>query len=211
MQNFSREDLRQFHNRSTFRGVLIFSIDAGLYLLAVVEAVAAKWWMFKVSFALLAGLMTALLFIVGHDACHQALTGSRRLNGLLGRLAFLPSLYPFSLWDLGHNRIHHRYTNQKGLDYGWGPLTPAEYSKLSLWARLEYRFYRTPIVHLWYSPIEIWWRKMFFPRRSVIGCYRPVYWLDLGLILAWLVILPAGLVAITSSAFPGPLKAWVEI
>ena len=39
----------------------------------------------------------AILFTVGHDACHQALTPSMRLNTWIGRLVFIPSLHAVSL------------------------------------------------------------------------------------------------------------------
>ena len=56
---------------------------------------------------LLAGVATAMLFVLGHDACHGSLTPSPRLNRWIGSLAFLPSLTPFSAWELGHNQTHH--------------------------------------------------------------------------------------------------------
>jgi len=31
------------------------------------------------------------LFIIGHDACHQAFTSSARLNHAVGRIAFWPT------------------------------------------------------------------------------------------------------------------------
>jgi hypothetical protein len=34
-----------------------------------------------------------------------------------------PSLTPFSLWDVGHNVVHHGYTNLKGFDFVWAPNT----------------------------------------------------------------------------------------
>ncbi len=51
------------------------------------------------------GLVISRLFILGHDACHQSLTRHRTLNRWLGRLIFLPSLTPYSLWEVGHNVV----------------------------------------------------------------------------------------------------------
>jgi omega-6 fatty acid desaturase (delta-12 desaturase) len=65
------------------------------------------------------GMAIGMLFIIGHDACHNAFTVSTRLNQVIGRLAFLPALHSFSLWDLAHNRTHHRYNNIRGIDYVW--------------------------------------------------------------------------------------------
>lgn len=59
------------------------------------------------------------LFVLGHDACHQSLTPHRRLNRWLGHLVFMPSLTPYSLWDLSHNVVHHGYTSLKDFDFVW--------------------------------------------------------------------------------------------
>jgi hypothetical protein len=50
------------------------------------------------------GFLVVMLFVIGHDACHQSFTSSRPLNELIGRIAFLPSLHVFSLWECEHNR-----------------------------------------------------------------------------------------------------------
>jgi omega-6 fatty acid desaturase (delta-12 desaturase) len=150
--------------------------------------------------------------MLGHDACHQSLTPNRRLNRVLGTIAFLPSLHQYSLWDLGHNRIHHRYTNQRGLDYVWEPLEPAEYAQLPALKRWQYRFYRSPIGHLAYYPIEIWWRKMFLPRPSEIGGYRSAYVWDAVLVGAWTAIGPALLLMLRRYWFgPEPWTALASV
>lgn len=194
-RDFSRDESARFLKRSTARGVLTFVTDLAWYggCLAGV-AVAGPWWA-RLLWALAAGVTVALLFVVGHDACHGGLTRHRRLNAVIGRLAFLPALHPFSLWDLGHNRIHHRYTNLRGRDYLWEPVTPAEYRRLPRRRRWAYRFFRTPAGHLLYYPCAIWWGKMFFPRPAAVGGYRPVYLFDLALVSAWAVLLPVVLLA----------------
>jgi hypothetical protein len=59
-------------------------------------------------------LLIVALFVIGHDACHQSYTSSRFLNHVVGRIAFLPALHSFSLWDREHNHRHHR--TRRGLD-----------------------------------------------------------------------------------------------
>src|ERR1700722_6952920 len=51
--------------------------------------------------ALACGFVIGRLFIIGHDACHQSYTDHRGLNRWIGRIAFLPSLTPYSLWEIG--------------------------------------------------------------------------------------------------------------
>jgi omega-6 fatty acid desaturase (delta-12 desaturase) len=130
--------------------------------------------------------MTGCLFVVGHDCAHQSFTRYRRLNRWIGRLAFLPCLHPFSTWDLGHNKIHHRFTNQRGRDYVWEPISLKEYQALRWMSRIRYRFYRTAIGHLFYNLDDIWWRHHFFPRSSVVGKWKSEYVIDHLIVSLWL-------------------------
>ena len=165
------------------------------YLVCLAVIARADSWMVQPLFAGLATIFIGRLFVLGHDACHQSLTPSRRLNRWLGTLAFLPSLHPFSLWDLGHNRIHHRYTNQRGLDYVWEPLEPEEYRRL--------RRGRAGVSRLPHAARALGLLRRgdlvaedVLPAAGEIGGYRREYVWDHVLIAAWTLALPAGLVAL---------------
>jgi len=121
---------------------------------------------------LLAGIVIGRLFIIGHDACHQSYTPHRRLNKLLGRIAMLPSLTPYSLWQTGHNVVHHGYTNLKGVDFVWEPLTMSEYQTLTPARKLLERIYRSGWGSCLYYLIEMWWLRMFFPSERYMGSRR---------------------------------------
>src|SRR5436309_2649696 len=114
------------------------------------------------------GMLVVMLFVIGHDACHQSYTSSPRLNHLIGRIAFLPALHAFSLWDREHNQRHHRFNNIKHLDYAWIPLSPEEFANASLLQRLKYRFYRDPAGVLFYYLFEIWPQRKILPRRAML-------------------------------------------
>ncbi len=75
--------------------------------------VVDSWWV-KIFASLVAALWIARLFVIGHDACHGSYTPNKTLNKWIGRIAFLPSLTPYSLWEIGHNLAHHGFTNLKG-------------------------------------------------------------------------------------------------
>lgn len=158
-----RAMLRRFRTKSDAFATWIFAVDALVYLAATAAAIrfhASPW---GAAAGALAGLGIAMLFVVGHDACHGSFTSRRRWNAVIGRLAFVPSLTPFSAWDIGHNRTHHVYTNLKSKDYVWAPLSKAEYDDFSWRRRLLERAYRTPPgVGLYYA-VEIWWKRLFFP------------------------------------------------
>jgi omega-6 fatty acid desaturase (delta-12 desaturase) len=194
--------LLAFRKRSTIKGIALLLLDAVLYLVAVAGAIfAASVWV-KFGCSLIIGLLTGLLFVIGHDACHQSLTPHRKLNNLIGRLAFLPSLHTYSLWDLGHNRIHHRYTNLKGYDYVFTPLTRAEYDGLCRWRRLLERLYRSPCGHGLFYFYEVWWKKMFFPGARDVDKKRAIYTIDSLLIAVW-----GSLLILSALLLPGTLSA----
>jgi omega-6 fatty acid desaturase (delta-12 desaturase) len=146
--------------------------------------------------ALLSAVAIARLFVIGHDACHQSYTSSFKLNHVLGRIAFLPSLTPYALWEVGHNTMHHGFTNLKGRDFVWTPLSAAEYSALSRSGRIMYRLYRSIIGAGPYYFVEIWWRRMFFPNRKWMPIERQGFmgdcWLVAGAFVVWVGLLVLG-------------------
>jgi len=195
--DFEKGQLRALHRRSDLKGTAIFLLDLFLFAVFILLCIRSTSLLLKANYTILAGVMTSLLFVVGHDACHQSLTSRRWLNRLLGTVAFLPCLHAFSFWDLGHNRIHHGFTNRRGKDYVWEPLTYPEFVALSGFQRLKYRFFRTAVGHYWYYLCEIWWKKMFFPRRSTVGSYTTENVIDHVVLSIWMLLWPCTVMALT--------------
>lgn len=170
--------------------VFLLAFDWALLLAAFAGAVLLAPWWAKLACGAAAGFITGRLFVIGHDACHQSLTPHRRLNQWLGRIAFLPSLTPYSLWEVGHNVVHHGYTNLKGFDFVWAPLTAAEYAALTPRERLMERIYRSGWAPGLYYMVEIWWKKMFFPSRRQMPTRRRIFLQDnllvTGFALLWI-------------------------
>ena len=165
--------------RTTAYAVLLLCVDYVLLGTALAATVFFKPLWLKLLSGLLAGFVVGRLFIIGHDACHQSLTPRRGLNRWLGRIAFLPSLTAYSLWDMGHNTVHHGFTNLKGVDFVWAPLTQAEYQALSPGRRFMERLYRSGWGPGLYYMVEIWWKKMMFPSSaSSGGTHRPIFTRD---------------------------------
>lgn len=160
------EDARE---RSTFMGLAIFLANFLLYGLTLAGILACPWWSVKLLCATLNGLFVAHLLSIGHDAGHNTLTGYTWLNNLLGRLAVLPSLYPFSVWRVTHDRAHHDFTNLKGKDFIWVPLSMEEYGRLSFCGRLLQRLYRTVLGVGLYYLIELWLKNAFGKNKQMTG------------------------------------------
>jgi omega-6 fatty acid desaturase (delta-12 desaturase) len=155
------------HQRSTFLALTVFVMAIGCYA----GTLFALWHApFSLAVVLtgLNGAAIGVLFIVGHDACHGSLTRHSWLNHIVGRIAFLPALVPFSCWRFAHNYVHHGFTNIRGLDYVyvWQPLSPLEYCSLPRWQRLLQRGYRTLPGVAVYWVVEIRIRHLLFPPPS---------------------------------------------
>jgi len=162
-QFLSPEERRRFTQRSVGRALAWFVPEALAWIVLTALAIAPIAWPLRLIASILSGTMIGVLFTVGHDASHQSLTPYRWLNDLIARLAFVPSAHAATLWDIGHNRIHHRHTNLMGADYVWEPMTPAGYAKASAVKRVFYRLYRSGFGHLPYYLIEMWWKKNVLP------------------------------------------------
>jgi omega-6 fatty acid desaturase (delta-12 desaturase) len=158
-----RHELKQAVRRSTGAALVRVSLQLTGYLACVALALAPLPYALNLLFGVVAGHAIAILFTVGHDACHQSFTPSMRLNRWIGRIVFIPSLHAVSLWVLGHNKIHHGSTNLRGHDYVWEPMSPADYAAASPVRRWFYRLCRSRLGSLPYYLVEMWWKKNFVP------------------------------------------------
>jgi acyl-lipid omega-6 desaturase (Delta-12 desaturase) len=152
--------------RSVALGLAVFLSSMTAYCVTVAAVLLAPWWPLQIACAVLAGLFIATFFVVGHDACHGSLTPYDSLNKVLGRIAFLPSWTPFSSWEFAHNRVHHSYTNLRGMDYAWAPLSKEEYDQLPEMRRWLERHYRSAWGLGSYYLIEYWLKHLVFPTRK---------------------------------------------
>ena len=142
--------------KSTFKGVMLFLVSMAPYVVGAWGFIALQGWWWKVASAGLLTMAIPMLFIIGHDACHQALTPHSWLNKILGRLAMLPGWHAFAVWDYGHNALHHGWTNLRTRDLVWVPLTKEEYDALSPLGRFLQRAYRTGLGVGLYYMVEMW-------------------------------------------------------
>ncbi|AIL32644.1 fatty acid desaturase [Basilea psittacipulmonis] len=166
------------NEKNTVRAIILMSIDIVLFFATLAGVVLFDFWLWKLFCSLLCGFVIGRLFIIGHDACHQSLTDNRKLNKILGRIAFLPSVSPYSLWDVGHNVVHHGYTNLKGVDFVWAPSSKEEYDAMSPLRQWLERVYRSGWAPGLYYMIEIWWKRMMFPSKAYMGTQRKSFFWD---------------------------------
>ncbi len=191
-----RQPLAALRTQSVGWAAFLSLAAAAAYMACFLGAAfLASIWL-RVACSLATGPLIALLFRIAHDAGHDCHFTSRRLNRIVGRLSNLPAYHPFSLWLLFHNWRHHAFTNLKGRDYIWVPLSKEEYDRLTWAGRHMERFYRTTIGVGAYYLCAIWGRKMLFPRRRFVQKLKLVYFLDsiavVGFFCAQLAVLSIG-------------------
>jgi acyl-lipid omega-6 desaturase (Delta-12 desaturase) len=180
-----RAVVSEYRKRSTTLALLLFAMDLLLYTSAVAGVILFENMALKILCSVLAGFNISALFIIGHDASHNAFTNSKILNQVIARIVFLPSLHNYGLWLTEHNRIHHQATNIKDMD-SWSPLSKEEYDSLPEWRKILEQFYRTIPGICFYYMIERWWKNKFFPFNNIKGKYNSVGW-DFLLVALYLV------------------------
>jgi omega-6 fatty acid desaturase (delta-12 desaturase) len=166
------------HRKSTFKGLFLFAVSMIPYLLGYWGFLTFDGWALK---ALSAAVLTSAipaLFIIGHDACHQALTPHSWLNKIVGRLAMLPGWHAYAVWDYGHNGLHHGWTNVRGKDLVWTPLSKEEYEKLSPLGRLMQRVYRTSWGVGPYYMLEMWMKFGMTQAKVKTAKTNRLFWAD---------------------------------
>lgn len=194
-----RSWLLPISTKNTGLALTLALTDFALFAACMAGAVLASHPAIQVLMALLAGFMIARLFILGHDACHQSFTPHRKLNRWLGRLLFLPSLTPYSLWDVGHNIVHHGYTNLSGFDFVWQPATLEAYESMPVWKQWLECAYRSGWAPWLYYLVEIWWKRLYFPSKAVMPTRRGIFVADSLLVTAAAAAWIAGLVIAAGS------------
>ena len=173
-----RQILRPYRAKSGAFAAGLLAADFAMYAIATAAAAAHAPFLIRLVAGTAAGVLLAVLFVIGHDACHGSYTSQRWLNHIIGRIAFLPTLTPFSTWELSHNLTHHVYTNLKQLDYIWTPLSKREYDALPAWRKKLQRIYRHPVGLALYYPIEIWWKRLLFPTPRYVKPVKEIYIAD---------------------------------
>ena len=150
--------------------------SALIYVGLIALIIVTPWWSWP-PLVFAASIAAALLFIIAHDAAHDALTPYFRLNAWLARLCFLPAWHPYTGWVHAHNHVHHGWTNYQPKDYVWSPLSLAEYraqGRARRWLTRVYR--RWPGFGLYYS-YEVLWKKIVLPQPESRKFKTRLIWL----------------------------------
>ena len=172
-----RTAMSEFAVSDTKEGFTLFAVDILSYVLAIVAVLYAPWLWVKVLAGIIAGLKMANLATLAHDAAHNVLTSSRRLNKLIAIVSFTPGLFNYRLWTYDHHNLHHHKTNELHRD-SYTPFSLKEYHALTPFQRLKYRFYRS--TSLWsfgiYYILERWSKVKIIPRSFMPKHVQKAAW-----------------------------------
>lgn len=196
-----RRALVPFLGFAARRGLVDFAIDYACYFAALAGILFLPSLWLKIPLGIFAGVKISNLGTLGHDAAHNNLTRSPRLNRVLGFFCFLPGLFNYQLWIYDHHYVHHPFNNGRHRD-SWTPFTKAAFDAMPRWRQVLERFYRMPagIGLAPYYIIERWWAVKFFPRGFLPRRFRPAAWRYFALMVVYLAAFLALLAA-------GPLYA----
>jgi omega-6 fatty acid desaturase (delta-12 desaturase) len=158
------------YRRSTTRGLFYVVRDFLIYAVLLGALITVdSWWALPVLW-LITGVSISGIFVLGHDASHNALFNSKRLNSFVAKFAFLPSAHVESAWDFGHNRVHHGHTVKQGMDFVWHPATADEWNAMGASAQLRHRLEWSWLGAGLYYGRNVWWNKMMrFSTEGKLG------------------------------------------
>ncbi|MDZ7732079.1 MAG: fatty acid desaturase [Acidimicrobiia bacterium] len=198
------------YDNPTWKGLAYLFRDLALYALVLTGLALTDAVWFLVPLWALSALVVSALFIIGHDAAHESLFKSKRLNSFVGHLAMLPSWHVYEGWVLGHNRIHHGHTVRQGMDFVWHPYTPEEYEALPGWQKLRHRFEWSCLGAGIYYLRDVWWNKMiaFEPPAKWQSAIRRDRWI----VAAFLLVATFGFGALGLAVYGSILgAAWMVV
>ena len=169
----SRKELIQalmpFAQSDTRLGLRQFIVDYAIFLVGLALALFTANLLLRTLGALLIGLKTSGLYTLSHDASHNSLTASRKLNKALAVLGLMPTLMNQRLWAYDHVVMHHVKTNGPQTDI-FRPMSLADYRAAPAWRRAWERLTRSASV-LARAPVGMvasrWLIEKVVPNRAV--------------------------------------------
>jgi acyl-lipid omega-6 desaturase (Delta-12 desaturase) len=182
-----------FAKSSTPKGVALVVSDYLLLALGLGLALMAPSWPLRVLGGTLAGFKIGALYTLAHDAAHNTLTRSRRLNKVLAVLGHMPGLFNTRLWLHDHNATHHPLTNGPQHD-AHTPMSWEQYRQAPGWRRAWERFGRS--LTLWsagpHYALGRWAEGKVVPTSEYPAAVRREAWPYTGLNFVYLGALIAG-------------------
>ncbi len=161
-RRYIKQDLKEYRTTNHRIAALLLFGDLALFAGCFVALQWSTSWLVWLGLLAVQSLVVLRLSILGHDAAHQSFTASSTANAVIAAVGLGLSLHPTSLWQTGHNRLHHGFTSVEGVDVAWIPMSPDEYQRTSLVGRILYRLVRSPWGYGVHWTTHVWAKYLTF-------------------------------------------------
>jgi omega-6 fatty acid desaturase (delta-12 desaturase) len=158
-------ELRKYIRINSLHGLGLYIADMTLYAVSIYGVLMLPELWMKLLASIFAGIKLSNLSVIAHDAAHNSLTTSRKLNKFMAITSLMPCLFNYRLWLYDHNYTHHTKTNEGGVPDSYTPMSKKKYDSLSYFGKWKERLYRKPSVLYFglYYILERWRKVKFYP------------------------------------------------
>jgi acyl-lipid omega-6 desaturase (Delta-12 desaturase) len=190
----------QKDSRKAWTGVII---NVLMVALGYASLVVSPWYLLPFAWIFTGTALTGF-FVIGHDCGHRSFSNRRWVNDLVGHIAFLPLIYPFHAWRVGHN-YHHKHTNKLDFDNAWHPVRPEMFEGSSPTWRLILKTFLTN--KLWWVGSIGHWALIHFNAENFLEKDRPKVKLSIAVVTIFAAIAFPALIFTTG--IWGFVKFWL--
>lgn len=145
-----------------FKAWMKVVISLSMAVLGYFSLAIAPWYLLPLAWIFTGTALTGF-FVIGHDCGHRSFAKTRWVNDLVGHIMFMPLVYPFHSWRIGHNH-HHKHTNKLDEDNAWHPIRPHVFEAWS--EREQWSYERFLLSRLWWVGSIGHWAVVHFDWRK---------------------------------------------
>ena len=180
--------LRKYIRINTLHGLGLYIADIILYAVSIYGVLMLPELWMKLLASIFAGIKLSNLSVIAHDAAHNSLTKSRKLNKFIAITSLMPCLFNYRLWLYDHNYVHHTKTNEEMIPDSYTPMSKQMYDSLSSFGKWKERLYRKPSFLYFglYYICERWIKVKFYPTKSMPEKIKKRAWKYFSILMLYL-------------------------
>ncbi len=149
---------RRFARSDNYRAYWELTATLAIYFGAMVLGLATlgQWWL-TIPTALVASAMGLRVYMIQHDCLHRSFFTSRDLNDRIGTLLSPIAMTPYRATRYIHGQ-HHTYVSdlEHREAFEIFTMTLNEWQAAPRWKRLQYRYYRSPVLLILIGPFLLY-------------------------------------------------------
>ena len=135
---------------------LLASLAGYVAAMTIALTTLGNWWL-TIPATVLAAAMGLRIYMIQHDCLHRSFFSSRRLNDWVGSLLSPIAMTPYQATRYIHGQ-HHTYVSdlERRDAFEIFTMTLREWQAAPAWKRLQYRYYRSPVVLILIGPFVLY-------------------------------------------------------